>query len=102
MANGRPQIELGFAEFAAQLVAELHEAVLAAQAGQDDRRTELAGLASMKAEQFARRFVTESDIDAELVRLYPGRGGKSHRIRVGMRYVAATAKKAEEPPIQTQ
>jgi hypothetical protein len=100
MANGRPQIELGFAEFAAQLVAELHEAVLTAQAGQDDRRTELAGLAGMRPEQFARRFVSEDDVDAELTRLYPGRG-KGHRIRAGMRYVAATTKKAETPAIQT-
>jgi hypothetical protein len=102
MANGRSQIDLGFAEFAAQLVAELHEAVLAAQAGQDDRRTELANLATMRAEQFARRYVTEGEIDAELARLFPGRGLKGHRVRVGMRYAAVTNRKAEAPPIQTR
>jgi hypothetical protein len=102
MANGRTPVDLGFAEFAAQLVAELHEAVLTAQAGQDDRRTELAGLATMRAEQFARRFVADGEIDAELARLFPGRGGKGHRIRAGLRYAAVTARKAETPPIQTK
>jgi hypothetical protein len=102
MANGRSQIDLGFAEFAAQLVAELHEAVLAAQAGQDDRRTELASLATMRAEQFARRYITDDEIDSELARLFPGRGAKGHRIRAGLRYAAVTARKPEAPPIQTR
>lgn len=102
MANGRSQIDLGFAEFAAQLVAELHEAVLAAQAGQDDRRSELASLAALRPEQFARRFVTEPDVDAELARLFSGRGAKGLGVRAGMRYAAATARKAETPPIQTR
>jgi hypothetical protein len=102
MANGRTPIDLGFAEFAAQLVAELHEAVLTAQAGQDDRRAELTGLATMRAEQFARRFITDQELDAELARLFPGPGGKGHRIRAGLRYAPATAKKPETPPIQAQ
>lgn len=98
----RTPVDLGFAEFAAQLVAELHEAVLAAQAGQDERRIELAALATMRPDQFARRFVSDVEIDGELARLFPGRGGKGHRIRAGMRYAAATARKTETPPIQTQ
>ena len=67
-----------------ELVAELHEAVLTAQAGQDDRRTELAGLATMRAEQFARRFVADDEIDAESRVFSRGRGGKGHRIRAGL------------------
>lgn len=98
----RKPVDLGFAEFAAQLVAELHEAVLSAQADQDQRRTELAGLAAMQPGPFARRFVADAEIDAELARLFPGRGGKGHRIRAGLRYDAATPRRAEAPPIQTR
>lgn len=102
MANGPPPIDLGFAEFAAQLVAELQEAVLAAQAGQDDRRAELAELAAVGVEQFARRFVGNDQIDAELTRLFPAPGGKGHRIRAGLSYRAAGATRAETPPLQTK
>ena len=35
-------------------------------------------------------------------RLFPGRGGKGHRIRTGLRYDAATPRRAETPPIQTR
>lgn len=102
MANGRTPIDLGFAEFAAQLVAELQEAVLIAQAGQDDRRAELADLAVVGAAQFARRFVTNEQIDAELTRLFPAAGGKGHRIHVGLRYRPASATRPETPPLQAK
>jgi hypothetical protein len=46
MAVKEKSAEVGFAEFAAQLVAEVHEAVLAAQAHQEDRRAQIAELAS--------------------------------------------------------
>ena len=99
MANGPTPVDLGFAEFAAQLVAELQEAVLTAQAGQDDRRAELAAVG---VAQFARRFVTNDHIDEELTRLFPAPGGKGHRIRAGLSYRAAGATRAETPPLQTR
>lgn len=100
MANGRKPLDLGFAEFAAQVVAELHEGLLVAQNEQESRRAKLAELSSLPLEEFARRFITNEQVDAELVRLFPARRGKAHRIRVGGNYVAKTAKHAESPPIQ--
>lgn len=102
MANGRTPIDLGFAEFAAQLVAELQEAVLSAQATQDSKRAEIADLAAMSAADFARRFVRDEQVEAELRRLFPAPGGKAHRLRVGLAYRPASATQPESPPIQTK
>jgi len=102
MANGRTPIDLGFAEFAAQLVAELQEAVLAAQAGQDDRRAEFAELAAVGPAQFAHRFVTSDQVDAELARLFPAPGGKGHQIRAGLSYRPAGTARQESPQLQTK
>jgi hypothetical protein len=100
MANGRKPVDLGFAEFAAQVVAELHEGLLVAQNEQESRRAKLAELSSLPLEEFARRFVTNEQLDAELVRVFPAPGGKTHRIRAGASYVAKTVKHGESPPIQ--
>jgi hypothetical protein len=100
MADVRTSVDLGFAEFATQLVAELQEAVVAAQAEQDGRRAELAELAAVGAEQFARRFVANEQVDTELTRLFPAAGSKGHLIRPGLRYRAASAGVAETPPLQ--
>jgi hypothetical protein len=102
MANGRRPVDLGFAEFAAQVVAELHEGLLVAQNEQESRRAKLAELSSLPLEEFARRFVTNEQLEAELVRLFPARGGKAHRIRAGASYVGKTARHAESPPIQSR
>lgn len=102
MAVKEKSAEVGFAEFAAQLVAEVHEAVLAAQAHQEDRRAQIAELASMPVERFARVFITRDQVEAELARLFPARGGKAHFIRAGMSYRPATASRPEAPPIQAK
>ena len=102
MADGRKPVDLGFAEFAAQVVAELHEGLLVAQNEQESRRAKLAELSSLPLEEFARRFITNEQVDAELVRLFPVGRGKAHRIRAGVRYVAKTTKHAESPPIQSK
>src|SRR5437667_366235 len=98
MANGRKQVDLGFAEFAAHVVAELHEGLLVAQNEQESRRAKLAELSSLPLEEFARRFITNEQVEAELVRLFPVRRAKAHRIRVGASYVAKAAKHAGSPP----
>jgi hypothetical protein len=54
MAKERTPIDLGFAEFAAQLVAELQEAVSSALGEQEARRAELAERAALDVAQFAR------------------------------------------------
>ena len=102
MGNGRKPVDLGFAEFAAQVVAELHEGLLVAQNEQESRRAKLAELSSLPLEEFARRFITNEQVEVELVRLFPAPRGKAHRIRVGAKYVAKTAKHAESPPIQSK
>jgi hypothetical protein len=102
MANGRKSVDLGFAEFAAQVVAELHEGLLVAQNEQESRRSKLAELSSLPLEEFARRFITNEQLESELVRVFPAPRGKAHRIRAGASYVAKTAKHAESPPIQSK
>ena len=102
MPNGRKPVDLGFAEFAAQVVAELHEGLLVAQNEQESRRAKLAELSSLPLEEFARRFITNEQVEAELIRLFPAGRGKAHRIRVGASYVAKTAKHAESPAIQSK
>jgi hypothetical protein len=102
MANERKPVDLGFAEFAAQIVAELHEGLLVAQNEQESRRAKLAELSSLPIEEFARRFITNEQVEAELVRLFPARAGKAHRIRAGASYVTKTLKHAESPPIQSK
>ena len=100
MAAGRKPVDLGFAEFAAQIVTELHDALLMAHDEQETRRAKLADLAALPIEQFARRFIANEQIDAELIRQFPAAGGKSTRIRIGAAYKAASQKTAETPPIQ--
>ena len=102
MANGPKPVDVGFAEFAAQIMAELQEGMLAAQNEQESRRAKLAELASLPLDEFARRFVTNDQVEAELVRLFPASRGKAHRIRVGATYMAKTAKHSESPPIQSK
>ena len=102
MANGPKPVDLGFAEFAAQVVAELHEGLLVAQNEQESRRAKLAELSSLPLEEFARRFVTNEQLEAELVRVFPAGRRKAHRISAGASYVAKTAKHAESPPIQSK
>jgi hypothetical protein len=102
MANGRKPVDLGFAEFAAQVVAELHEGLLVAQNEQESRRAKLVELSSLPVEEFARRFITNEQVEAELVRLFPARGGKAHRIKLGAIYMPKTAKHAESPAIQSK
>ena len=102
MANGRTPIDLGFAEFAAQLVAELQEAVCSAQSEQEARRAELAERAAMSVLQFARRFVANNEVDAELVHLFPARGRKGTAIAAGRPYRAAGAKQAETPAVESK
>jgi hypothetical protein len=102
MANGRKPVDLGFAEFAAQVVAELHEGLLVAQNEQESRRAKLAELSSLPPEEFARRFVTNQPVEAEMVRLFPAPRAQPHRIRAGASYMAKTAKRGESPPIQSK
>ena len=102
MANGRTPIDLGFAEFAAQVLAELQEGVDSAQSEQETRRSALAERAAMTVSQFARRFVADDDVDAELSRLFPAAGKKGTAVAVGRSYRAAGAKRAEAPAIENK
>jgi hypothetical protein len=102
MANGRTPIDLGFADFAAQVLAELQEGVDSAQNEQETRRAALAERAAMTVSQFARRFVADEDVDAELSRLFPAAGMKGTAIVAGRSYRAAGAKRAEAPAIENK
>jgi hypothetical protein len=80
----------------------VHEAVLAAQAHQDDRRAQISELASMPVESFARMFITRDQVEAELVRLFPARGGNTHSIRAGMNYRPQLGARPEMPAFQAK
>jgi hypothetical protein len=56
----------------------------------------------MTASQFARRFVADDDVDAELSRLFPAGGKKGTAIVAGRAYRAAGAKRAESPAIESK
>ena len=101
MANGRKPVDLGFAEFAAQVVAELHEGPgRSERTGISPRKTGRIVLASTRG--VCATLHHQRTIEAELVRLFLHRRGKAHRIRAGASYVAKTAKHAESPPIQSK
>jgi hypothetical protein len=100
MANGRTPIDLGFAEFAAQLLAELQEGVTTAQNEQEARRSTLAERAGLTISQFARRFVMDDDVDGELARLFPARGKTGTAIAAGRSYRAASARRTDNPAIE--
>jgi hypothetical protein len=69
---------------------------------QESRRAKLVELSSLAPEEFARRFVTNAQVETEIVRLFAARSAKSHRIYVGANYVGKTARHAESPPIQSK
>jgi hypothetical protein len=94
MANGRKPVDLGFAEFAAQVVAELHEGLLVAQNEQESRRAKLAELSALALEEFARRFITNEQVEAELVRLFLRPKGK----RIEFVSVRPTCRKQPNTP----
>ena len=102
MANGRKPVDLGFAEFAAQVVAELHEGLLVAQNEQESRRAKLAELSSLSLEEFARRFITNEQLEAELVRVFPDRRGKAlESAPAPLRSEDSQARRFAADPIQT-
>lgn len=96
MAPERPPIELGFAEFVSQLVAETHQAVNAAQAEQARRHDDLVKAARLPLEEFARRFVPEATVERELRCLFPPRRpGRPHGLVPGVRVVLRRGDRAD-------
>ena len=93
-------VTLGFAEFAAQLVSEVFEAVALAQMEQQARAAEIAATASLAPAEFAERFVTAAQVDAELAQLFPTAVEKQiHAIFAGAPYTPAEKTIEESPPV---
>ena len=79
--------DMGFAEFTAKLIQETFEAVLTAQADQEQRQAQFAEMAALSIEEFAARFISDSEVDAELARLFPTETpSQPHAIFPGGRY----------------
>ena len=76
-------LDLGFAEFVAKLISEVVDAVAASQLEQERRQAELAAAARLDAEEFAERYVTDAEVDAELARHFPAAAGPAHSIVPG-------------------
>jgi hypothetical protein len=64
-------LDLGFAEFVAKLISEVVDAVALSQLQQEQRQAELAAAVRLDPEEFAERYVTEAEVDAELARRFP-------------------------------
>src|SRR6266705_2579277 len=112
MPNGRKPVDLGFAEFAAQVVAELHEGLLVAQNEQESRRAKLAELSSLPLEEFARRFITNEHVESPAIQSKLGiqltpqdlrvRGGRTQLTAKGVKNIReALRMRLAEPRLKT-
>jgi len=102
MANNPEPVELGFAEFVSKLISEMFDAITSAQFDQETRLAELMEASSYPVEKFGERFITDEQVYAELVRLFPGNSDKLPTlIYIGAEYQPATKSDQESPPIET-
>ena len=93
--------DMGFAEFTAKLIQETFEAVLTAQADQEQRQAQFAEMAALSIEEFAARFISDSEVDAELARLFPTETpSQPHAIFPGGRYQPLLRDIPESPAIK--
>jgi hypothetical protein len=93
--------DLGFAEFAAQLIGEVFEAVTTSRAEQDQRISEIKEVCSLGTGDFAARFVGDDAVESELERLFPPTSMKlRHGAQTGAPYTPEGDKRQESPPFR--
>lgn len=101
MADPALPNELGFAEFVAKLISEMFGAITSAQLDQEKSLAELSLAAEMSLEQYAAQYVTEEQIVAELIRLFPGDSDKQPMtVYEGATYTPARKNRRENPAIK--
>ena len=100
MPDAPSPLDMGLAEFAAKLIAEVFDAVAASGADQERRHADIVQAASLTPEQYAGRMVSSVQTQAELVRLFPTRQrGQVHAIFAGAPYRPPAKNRAEDPPV---
>lgn len=103
MANELPTpIDMGFAEFTAQLIAETFDAIIASNTAQDERSEEILALVGLSLDEFAVRTVTDAEVEGSLRLLFPQEDGeRRHAVFVGAPYRRGTAQAPEDPPFES-
>ena len=101
MANNPEPVELGFAEFVSKLISEMFDAITSAQFDQEARLAELMEASTYPVEKFGERFITDEQIYAELIQIFPGNTDANPTlIYTGAEYHPATKSVEESPPIE--
>ena len=91
-------LDMGFAEFAAKLIAEVFEAVANSTTDQEERYADLVKAASLTPDEYASRMITADQVTAELARLFPARqAGQPHAVVTGAPYKPAGRNRLRTP-----
>lgn len=92
--------ELGFADFAGELIEETFAAILQNMAEQDEAAAALVRQASLDLDAFAAEAVTEEELDLHLASLFPVRRRGTSPVALDAPYAAAPdASQKEQPPL---
>lgn len=93
--------EMGFAEFTGQLISETFQAVVRSLVQQEKEVRDMEQIAALEPADFARLYITEDMLRAEIVRLFPSKEGKETESSIdpGSPYTLQDEKQAEDPPV---
>lgn len=101
MADPALPNELGFAEFVAKLISEMFGAITSAQLDQEKSMVELSLAAEISLDEYAARYVTEDQIESELIRLFPSDSVEQpSTVYEGAKYTPAIRRRKEYPAIK--
>lgn len=95
-------IEIGFAEFVAKLISETFDAVVIAQAEQEQQLADITQMVSQSLDTFAHQAILDEEIETELTLLFPTDDEeRPHAVFVGAPYQPATKDLPENPPFRS-
>jgi hypothetical protein len=92
--------ETGFAEFAALLITETLEAVIAAQISQEEKLRELVTAATLPADSYIERYLPQEVIRNELLLLFPSVKEGASGVDPGSPYSPPEGVTPESPPVK--
>lgn len=93
--------EVGFAEFTAQLISETFQAVVRSLVQQEKEVMDMERITALEPADFARLYITDDILRAEIIRLFPSKEGKETESSIdpGSLYTLQDEKQAEDPPV---
>ncbi|MEW5949475.1 MAG: hypothetical protein AB1711_08715 [Thermodesulfobacteriota bacterium] len=93
--------EVGFAEFTGQLITETFQAVVRSLVQQEKEVRDMEQIAALEPADFARLYITEDMLRAEIICLFPSKEGKETESSIdpGSPYTLQDEKQAEDPPV---